>query len=409
MYFYDRQPKGGVAGREEKLITARPSQRFYPPERRPRIQSRLGEAAAPARGLVLADHFQSPKKPHPSIPGAFVTGPVTKMAAVDLNPGFIDASDNLIVDTSSSGLQTCLQKLIITQFQNHLSNKSNTAPSAGDRIRVALVDLTGDKITRPDFAGWGSTAAIYGASVPKILAVYAAHQLRMDLRNLATSRSISTGKDLDKAARAGWKFTSHFPNLAWLFDIGKWSGNPSTLDFSAAAQKALQGIMHNADAGSLIIKIGFPYIASVTWQSGLYHPTRGGLWLTSSYGFGGWGGNPVRVAYSANLTALSAATYFTLLAQGRLVDDASSVGIKNSLRHGCLTSLFPGGLGAVASKCGIYSEYLHDCALVVRGPLRYVVAGLTRLKPGENAKYTQLFLELDKLVVQNNMTPRPPC
>ena len=42
------------------------------------------------------------------------------MTASDLNPGFIDASDNVITDTSSNGLQTCLQKLIRTLFPNYL-------------------------------------------------------------------------------------------------------------------------------------------------------------------------------------------------------------------------------------------------------------------------------------------------
>ena len=80
---------------------------------------------------------------------------------------------------------------------------------------------------------------MYGASVPKILAVYSAHQLRMDLRHLAASKSISIGKALEKAALQGWKLKIQLPNLVWLFDIRNWSGSPNTLDFTAAARKSI--------------------------------------------------------------------------------------------------------------------------------------------------------------------------
>lgn len=417
MYLYDRQLTGAGRQREDRGAALRPSQRFFYSEETlqnpfSQFSYPFGEAVAAPKGLALLDHFHSPQQPHPTIPGRFIIRPAAKLNATDMNPGFIDNGDQLMTDTSANGLQTCLRKLITTQFQNYLGASRSAVPSAGDRLRVALVDLTGDKITRPDFAGWGSTVPMYGASAPKILALYAAYQLLRDLRNLAAAQKITNGKTLESAAIQNWKIgaiKSGFPNLVWLFDIRNWSGNPNTLNFTAAARKVFQGIMHNAEAGELIIKVGFPYIASVTWQSGLYHPTRGGLWLTSSYGKGQWGGNPIKGVHSANITALSAATYFTLLAQGRLTDNASSNAIKAWLLGGCVTGLFPDSLGVVASKCGIWSDYLHDCALISRGGIRYVVVGLTRTKPGEFSKYTQLFTELDRLIVRNNQTPKPSC
>jgi hypothetical protein len=382
-----------------------------------RYSDQLGEAPQAAAGLRLLEHTHFPKKRNPLSVAAligpwrvrrFITGPATKMVASDLNPGFVDANDNLITDKSSNGLQTCLEKLITTRFQNYLASSSNTAPSPGDRLRVALVDLTGNRIAWPDFAEWGSTIPIYGASVPKILAVYAAFQLRMDLRQLAASQSILSGKALERAALQRWKLKSQPPHLVWLFDIHKWTGKPNALDFTAAARRVFAGIMHNAEAGELIVRVGFPFIASVTWQSGLFHPSRGGLWLTTSYGRGQSGSNPVKAPYTSNLTALAAATYFTLLRQGRLVDDVASTEIMTILRRGCVTGLFP-PLGAGASKCGIWSDYTHDCALIDRGSVRYVVAGLTRTKRSEYTNYTQLFSELDKLIVRNNQKPKPPC
>ena len=396
MYVYDRQLTGMAV--ERTYQGGWPLQRYQ-----------LGQPVAAPKGLALFDHFHVPRQPDPTTPGRLVTGAVAKLDVKDMNPGFIDANDQLITDTGGDGLQTCLRRLITTQFQNYLSHPKNTAPSAGDRLRVALVDLTGPKIAKPDFAGWGSTVSMYAASVAKILALYGAHQLRMDLRQLADSQHITAGKALEQAALRQWGRRSGLPDLAWLFNIRNWSGDQGLLDFTPAAFKVFENIMHNAEAGELIVRVGFPYIASVTWQSGLYHPARRGLWLSSSYGKGSWAGNPISGVSSANVTALSAATYFTLLAQGRLVDDASSKEMTTWLGGGCVTWLFPDNLGLVASKCGIWSDYLHDCALIVRDSIRYVVVGLTRTKRSEDSKYTQLFLELDRLIVQNNQTPKPAC
>jgi hypothetical protein len=407
MYLYARQSAGIDALRSKFPTLPQQLRGHYIPRQISRY-ALLGEVFSPPKGLVLFDHFHSPKQPDTSRPGQFFTGSVSKLTVSDMNPGFKDANDNLMTDTSSTGLQTCLHRLITTQFQNYLSNKSSMAPSAADRLRVALVDLSGPKTAQPDFAGWGSTVSMYGASSPKILALYAAYQLRMDLRHMAMSQSISDGKILENTALRTWKLKGA-PNLEWLFNIRKWTGNPNTLNFSPEARDTFAGIMHNEQAGNLIIKVGFPFIASVAWQSGLFHPSRRGMWLTSSYGKGQWENNPIKGVHSANITALSAATFFTLLAQGRLVDDASSSEMTAWLQGGCFTGLFPENLGLVASKCGIWSDYLHDCALIVRGSIRYVVVGLTRTQRSEYSKYTQLFLELDKLIVRNNQTPLPGC
>ena len=140
------------------------------------------------------------------------------------------------------------------------------------------------------------------------------------------------------------------PDLVWLFDIRKWAP-PSALDFTPTARDTFANIAHNCPAGTLIAKVGMPFIGSVAWKSGLYHPMRNGLWLRSSYCDKGTWASPVKSPWVHNVTALSAATYFTLLAQGRLVDPASSTDIKNALRGGCVTRLFP-SLPVVASKCG---------------------------------------------------------
>jgi hypothetical protein len=252
---------------------------------------------------------------------------------------------------------------------------------------------------------------MYGASVPKILALYAACQLRSDLRDLVVRKSLQTGKDLEHAAIAEWKIkglTKNLPDLVWLFDIRKWTPAAS-LDFTVQAQSTFANIMHNCPAGTLIAKVSLPYIGSVTWQSGLYHHARSGLWLKSGYcRLGNWT-SPVKTPYIHNATALSVATYFTLLAQGRLVDDASSIVIRNALSTGCITSLFP-PLPVIASKCGFYDGWIHDCAWIQDSSVRYVVAVLSRLATRAHRQlYTQLFRELDTLIRKNNQSPKSPC
>ncbi len=376
---------------------------------RPAESGELEEHELPPKGLVLLDHMHIPKTP--AGPGTFTTGSLTKMKAADLNPLFINPSGNSVIfDSSPTGLQHCLDVTISSGFGGLLGSAGQTGPGARDIIHVALVDLTGAKLTSPDLAAWGAPVDMYGASVPKILALYAAFQMRSDLRELVARKSPADGKQLESAAAGEWKAKglSTQPDLVWLFDIRKWTPAKS-VDFSAAAQAVFLKIDDNCSAGTLIAKVTLPHIGSVAWQSGLYHPTRSGLWLRASYCNTASWASPVKTPFIHNATALSAATYFTLLAQGRLVDDASSLGIQNALSHACVTSLFP-SLPVVASKCGIYDGYLHDCAWIQDSSVRYVIAVLSRLTTAtQQSLYTQVCAQLDALIRLNNQSPKSPC
>lgn len=57
------------------------------------------------------------------------------------SPWLVNANDQLITDTSSTDLQTCLHKLITTEFQNCLSTRQNTAPATGTELFVELANL----------------------------------------------------------------------------------------------------------------------------------------------------------------------------------------------------------------------------------------------------------------------------
>ena len=65
-------------------------------------------------------------------------------------------------------------------------------------------DLSGARFAAPELAEWGSSAPVEGASLSKILAHYALHQLCFDLENLIQSKSVKTAAELEKAAKAHW-------------------------------------------------------------------------------------------------------------------------------------------------------------------------------------------------------------
>ena len=374
-------------------------------------EGELEEQDVAPQGLALLDHVHISKAPDPSHPGKFTIGSSTKLVAADLNPQFYDSAGVLKLDSSPTGLQTCLNAMMKNSFGGFLSRAGQTAPHPDDVAHVAVVDLTGPKRSAPEFASWDASADMYGASVPKILALYAAFQLRSDLRDLMTRKSPPDGRQLESAAIAEWNskgYKTNLPDLVWLFDIRKWTP-PSALDFTPAARDTFANIVHNCPAGTLIAKVSMPFIGSVAWQSGLYHPMRSGLWLRASYCNKGTWASPVKTPWVHNVTALSAATYFTLLAQGRLVDTASSMDIKNALRSGCVTRLLP-SLPVVASKCGWFNGWIHDCAWIQDGSVRYVIAVLSRqTKPAHEAVYTQLCAQIDTLVRMNNQAPKASC
>jgi len=373
--------------------------------------SELEEHQVSPKNLALLDHTHTPKAANPAHPGTFISGAPARVAAADLNPLFFNGAGTVILDSTPTGLQNCLNHVISSGFGELLGSKGQTGPGAKDHVHVALVDLTKGKLSAPEFAAWGAPVDMYGASLPKILALYAACQLRADLRNLIARQSPAHGTQLESLILAEWKakgFTQLLPDLVWLFDIRKWAAG-AALDFTADAKATFAHISHNCPAGTLISKVSLPYIGSLAWQSGLLRPTASGLWLKAGYcGKGSWN-SPVNTPFTHNATALSAATYFTLLAQGRLVDDSSSADIRHALKTGCVTSLFP-ALPVVASKCGIYDGYIHDCAWIQDGDVRYVVAVLSKISTAQQQQqYTQLIAQLDTLIRQNNQSPKSPC
>ena len=365
--------------------------------------------------------------------------PEVDLLPANMTPRFIAPDDSLNTFTP---LQNKLTDLIVTQFPKLLTPASvrDRKASAGDRLHVALVDLTDHKLCRPQFAGFGSTINEEGASTAKILLFYAVHQMLFDLQSLALRERIRTKGDLERRALQEWATFTCPPKLNWLFTIA--DGTPAvSIEISPDLKKLLdivisQNNISSPNAAILVMKLGFEYIASVAWQSGLRHPQRGGMWFGSTYCRAGvpdkldpkchlhvtqnsgcnegdtrvvWTNDPLKIGRIRG-SALSFATYMTLLAQGRLVNADMSRRIEAFLARGC-QFIAQGALGGTrtrAAKCGVTSLSFHDVALMEHGTpphkRRWVLSFVTRgLTKAEREHLVQTLVPaVHNLIVGNN-------
>ena len=386
------------------------------------------QVALPGRPLPSADHFHKEAKRDPKTGKLVVSGTVTVMQPSTMNPDFIDPwLDDPTLDASATGLHGRLRDFVIANFAPFLDPQSVSKKRAHptDKIYLALVDLTGGKLAAPELAEWGSTTALDGASVPKILAIYALHQLLFDLTELAKTGSIKTRTALVTAARAHWKKSglTVIPDLTTLFSFKDQTTKPVEINFKPQFQDGRFDVNGNCPYKWLIRALGFPYIGSVALNSGLRHPKRGGLWLGTSYkcnGVDSWHNDPMPRVDSCSkkgksghtATALSVATYYTLLAQGRLADPTTSTAIFNRLLRGCPLSygsakIGPldalnalGGVKTVARKCGLLDKCVHATMLIERDRFRYVAVILTVDAPG--FRFDDMTKGMDEIIQKRN-------
>lgn len=381
--------------------------------------------------LKRVDHFHIRKSPIPS--ESPTTVQEDQMTPEGMNPGFIDAvKDEIIVDKTAAGLDTRLKALIAG---NYGSFKNET--------KVALVDLTGKKLFAPEYAGWGSTVSVYGASSPKVLAIYSAFQLKCDLTRLAlrekiTSKTALMKTFLERIKKAG---ISPGPQVNEKnFTFAENGTDPVSVDISETLMAHIKNIHHpnlsNAAARELIKAVGFGYIGSVTAQAGLWHRNRKGLWLSASCEGGPrWTTSPVG-GFGHTCNALSLATFFTLLAQGRLAEERSSERIRSVLRGGswieiALLNVYQNQVrsGTIATvpdievfskvglltKCTAWHEISgkkkcktsitttrQDSALVKRGRFQFVLVVLTQGNASRSNVIERLTVDANKLIEEKN-------
>jgi hypothetical protein len=255
-----------------------------------------------------------------------------------------------------------------------------------------------------------------------------------DLQEMVKAGGIKKTADLKKKANAAWAKITCRPHVDWLFKFTE-SAGPLKVEMSAALKTTMDNIVDEKsstpNASRLILRLGFEYIASVAWQSGLRHPKRGGIWYGSTYCQGGGLPAPINGACHQQVaqgsgcdtnqsrviwtrdpfghrgvrgSALAYATYMTLLAQGRLVDKAMSASIEALLVRACgfIKRVVP---GMRANKCGLTSTLFHDAAIIQHDKVRYAVAYMFKSKNSTDplkGKVLTLMTEIDNLIVAAN-------
>jgi hypothetical protein len=399
-----------------------------PDEVAPSADVSFEQEVPPPKGVPLFEHFCQPMKP--SADGLAWVPDSDEQKLAPLNPGFIDDKDAI----EPSPLQARLTTLLTedAHFSRFLARDSIRLKRAGpdDKIRVALVDLTEKRLTKPEFAGWGSTVAVDSGSAIKIAVLYAAFQLKFDLEHVAKKEAITTVSDLVQFVDKGWQKAgiTDRPKLAQIFNGDQ---NPPDLAFADDFEDAVDHVVfHEANVASsvLIEKLTFPYIASALWHSGLRHPTRGGMWMYWNFDPDrprAWS-DPPRPApgpvFPHTGTALSLATFYTLIAQGRLPNQAYSREAKKRLQETWYSSLFP--TATITAKVGLLFDLAkclhwetvagkrkctafevsaaHEGDLIENGRLRYAAAIMTTGLPEGEQVLLDLIVKLNDLIGANN-------
>lgn len=116
-----------------------------------------------------------------------------------LDPKIYDGPDKYRL-AQTRGLVQSLQECLMSVMRK----------SEFGHIKVALVDLT-KGIAKPEFAGFNHTEQVFAASVPKIVPMLAAFQLRHDLRVANKQKKPKTLAELFAAVRDDWAKTQQDP------------------------------------------------------------------------------------------------------------------------------------------------------------------------------------------------------
>jgi hypothetical protein len=112
-----------------------------------------------------------------------------------MDPGIYDGAEKYKI---APKLQDCLQAVMTLEKGKFR------------HIKITLVDLTKDPM-RPEFAAFDHKQPVIAASIPKIAAMLAAHQLLQDLRVASKRRAPKSIDDLFKLVRQDWADTQRDP------------------------------------------------------------------------------------------------------------------------------------------------------------------------------------------------------
>lgn len=305
------------------------------------------------------------------VTSAMVPGVVTATPSALTTP-FYNA--DMVGTTPDATLQQALMTLI---------NSKPAYKNAAKNLAISLVDLSGPNKFSPKYAGLNDLANFYGASVNKLTGLLGVYQLLAEANELLKAKpTIADSAGLESELKSLWRnagiAAKHHPRVAMILTVQP--GPPATATLRPEVVARLNAISKGNQNGSTpIVLLKFPFIGSTMLAHGLFSPAnQSGVWTRRAYGDISFLGkrlsladwptqeNPHPKTWVHNINAVSVAQFYTLAAQGRMIDKPTSKAVLGHLtgHGGCTTSAIDvsalSGNGQLSTKCGIFGGWVHD-------------------------------------------------
>jgi hypothetical protein len=277
-----------------------------------------------------------------------------------------------------------------------------------DQMGIALVDV-GKRSTIAYASNFTKTG--FAASLPKIVAMYAAFYLQDRLRAIKAALGTASLAQIESTLRKEWgpaikatvpRRAGDFPDITAIF------ASP-TFDFRPSFKQDLDAMMRKSDnwaAGRCIHRVGYDYINGALTHAGLYSAAdKSGFWLAGDYvpdshKSNREGARIPGMGTGQAASAKAAALLLVNLAREALVSADASKGMKDVMTNAYswvryeMEAAHPGAtvygkLGLMDGKKGS----THDCAIVKHDDAHYVIVTLF----GGYIALGPLFVELDKI------------
>lgn len=327
---------------------------------------------------------------------------------MDTKPSILQEALRIVMGPFGWTNKVSLSPLDFTSDQ--MTRLRGTVPNF-DRMGIALVDV--GKNSNFAYAS-NFTKTGFAASLPKIVAMYAAFYLQDRLRAAAGTFGTSSLAQIEAKLRKDWgptikaslpRATGDFPDITAIFAS-------SGFDFHPNFKKDMNAMMKKSDnwaAGRCIHRIGYDYINGSLIYGGLYSVSdKSGFWLAGDY---------IPDTHKANrdgaripgmgtgqaASAKAAAILLVNLARESLISEDASKEMKLVMTNAYswvrykMEADHPGA--TVYGKLGLMNGAkgsTHDCAIVQYSGAHYAIVTLF----GGNNALDPLFAELDVIAQQ---------
>lgn len=295
-------------------------------------------------------------------------------------------------------------------FTNAQLARLRAAVPGFDQMGVVLVDVAKKSIMA---YAWNFTKTGFAASLPKIVAMYAAFYLQDRLKAIKGAFGTASLAQIESTLRREWKAeikstvsrsAGDFPDITDIF-------GSTSFDFRSGFKKDLDAMMKKSDnwaAGRCIHRIGYDYINGALTHGGLYSAAdKSGFWLAGDYipdshKSNREGARIPGMGTGQAASAKAAALLLVNLARDELIGADASKGMKDVMTNAYswvryeMEANHPGA--TVYGKLGLMGGArgsTHDCAIVKHNDAHYVVVTLFG-----NSALEPLFVELDMIAQQ---------